>query len=157
MVDRLSALELKVPPVVLVAAFALAMWGAAQAWPVFTAPWPGSSIVAAVLYLAGGAVGLAGVLAFRAGRTTFNPMRPAGATSIVRSGVYRVTRNPMYLGAALGLTGWAAHLSNVAALALLPVFVAYMTRFQIKPEERALLEKFGRPFAEYMAGVRRWI
>jgi len=63
----------------------------------------------------------------------------------------------MYLGLVLVLMGWATFLSNLAALLLVPAFVAYMTRFQIQPEERALLEKFGPGFAEYMASVRRWI
>lgn len=63
----------------------------------------------------------------------------------------------MYLGLAFVLVGWATHLANLAALFLVPAFVAYMTRFQIKPEERALLEKFGPSFADYMAAVRRWI
>jgi protein-S-isoprenylcysteine O-methyltransferase Ste14 len=63
----------------------------------------------------------------------------------------------MYLGIAFVLLGWAIYLANLAALLLVPAFVAYMTRFQIKPEERALLEKFGSNFADYMAAVRRWI
>ncbi len=63
----------------------------------------------------------------------------------------------MYLGLALALVGWAMYLANLAALLIVPAFVAYMTQFQIKPEERALLAKFGPDFATYMAAVRRWI
>jgi len=63
----------------------------------------------------------------------------------------------MYLGLAFILMGWAMYLANLATLLLVPAFVAYMTRFQIKPEERALLAKFGSDFADYMAAVRRWI
>jgi len=63
----------------------------------------------------------------------------------------------MYLGLAVVLVGWSIYLANLAALLLVPAFVAYMTRFQIKPEERALLAKFGSSFADYMAAVRRWI
>ena len=76
---------------------------------------------------------------------------------VVSSGVYRVSRNPMYLGFLLALAGWAVYLSNAGAALLLPAFVAYMTRFQIKPEERALLVKFGPEFAQYMSRVRRWL
>ena len=61
----------------------------------------------------------------------------------------------MYLGFLLVLTGWAVYLSNAFAVLLLPAFVAYMNRFQIKPEEPALLAKFGPRFAQYMAAVRR--
>jgi protein-S-isoprenylcysteine O-methyltransferase Ste14 len=63
----------------------------------------------------------------------------------------------MYLGFLLALAGWAAYLSNAVAAMLLPAFIAYMTQFQIKPEERALLAKFGAPFAQYMSSVRRWL
>jgi protein-S-isoprenylcysteine O-methyltransferase Ste14 len=63
----------------------------------------------------------------------------------------------MYLGFALILAGWAIFLANMASLLMLPAFVAYMTQFQIKPEERALLARFGPDYAEYMAKVRRWV
>jgi protein-S-isoprenylcysteine O-methyltransferase Ste14 len=63
----------------------------------------------------------------------------------------------MYLGFLLALAGWAAYLANAGAALLLPVFVAYLTRFQIIPEERALSAKFGAAFAAYASGVRRWL
>ncbi len=84
-------------------------------------------------------------------------MKPDTASSVVTAGIYRATRNPMYLGLALALAGWAMYLSNLVALLIVPAFVAYMTQFQIKPEERTLLAKFGPGFAAYMAAVRRWI
>ena len=84
-------------------------------------------------------------------------MKPETASSIVTVGIYRFTRNPMYLGLAFALAGWAIYLANLAALLIVPIFVAYMTQFQIKPEERALLAKFGADFAAYMAAVRRWL
>jgi protein-S-isoprenylcysteine O-methyltransferase Ste14 len=84
-------------------------------------------------------------------------MAPDTTKSIVRDGIYRYTRNPMYLGFALILAGWAIFLANMASLLMLPAFVAYMTQFQIKPEERALLARFGPDYAEYMAKVRRWV
>lgn len=63
----------------------------------------------------------------------------------------------MYLGLALVLVAWVMYLPNAAALLLIPAFVAYMTEFQIKPEERVLLTKFGSEYADYMATVRRWL
>lgn len=63
----------------------------------------------------------------------------------------------MYLGFLLALAGWALYLSNAGAVLRLPAFVAYLTQYQIKPEERALLAKFGPEFAQYMARVRRWV
>lgn len=152
-----AALELRIPPLALAAITFAGMWAVAQALPQFSLPLPASSIVGALLVMLGGAVGLAGVLSFRASRTTVNPMRPSAASSLVHAGVYRYSRNPMYLGVALALAGWAVYLTSAVALALVAALVAYLNRFQIEPEERALLEKFGTPFAEYMACVRRWI
>jgi protein-S-isoprenylcysteine O-methyltransferase Ste14 len=84
-------------------------------------------------------------------------MKPDSASSLVVSGIYKYTRNPMYLGFLLVLLGWAAFLSNLAALALLPAFVAYMNRFQIRPEERVLASLFPNDYPAYRAKVRRWI
>ena len=104
-----------------------------------------------------GVVALAGIFAFRNNRTTVNPLSPGTASVVVTTGVYRISRNPMYLGFLMALAGWAVHLSNVGATLLLPAFVAYLTRYQIKPEERALLAKFGSEYSQYMSRVRRWL
>jgi protein-S-isoprenylcysteine O-methyltransferase Ste14 len=90
-------------------------------------------------------------------RTTTNPLKPANASALVVRGIYRVTRNPMYLGLAALLAAWAIYLSSLAALAVLPLFVLYINRFQIAPEERALRSRFGAEFEAYRARVRRWI
>jgi protein-S-isoprenylcysteine O-methyltransferase Ste14 len=76
---------------------------------------------------------------------------------MVTSGIYRLSRNPMYLGFLFGLTGWAIFLSHVLALALLPAFVAYMNRFQISSEEQALAARFGAEFVAYKDSVGRWL
>jgi len=151
-----AALELKVPPFALAGLGALLMWGVAARWPGLDVRLPARDGIAVVLWVVGAAIGLAGVGSFRANRTTVNPMRPAGATRLVRAGVYRYTRNPMYLGLVLALAGWAAWLSNAGAAAVLPAFAAYLSRFQIVPEERALAERFGPDFTAYATRVRRW-
>ena len=107
--------------------------------------------------MVGFGVALAGVIAFHRNGTTVNPTTPEKSLVIVSTGAYRFTRNPMYLGFALALAGLAIYLSNAVSLLMVPVFVAYMTKFQIKPKERVLIDKFGAPFHEYMATVRRWI
>ncbi len=153
----MQVFELKVPPVALVVIFAVVMWAVSTAIPAASVPLPGASIIAFVSAFIGGGIAVAGVFAFRRHDTTVNPMKPETTATIVTAGIYRTTRNPMYLGLAFVLLGWAIYLANLAALLLVAAFVAYMTRFQIKPEERALLEKFGSDFADYMAAVRRWI
>ena len=149
--------ELKVPPVALTVVFAVVMWAASTIFSAVSFSLPGASIVAFVFGFVGAGIAVAGVSAFRRHQTTVNPMKPETTSSIVTAGIYRVTRNPMYLGLAFVLAGWAMYLANLAALLMVPAFVVYMTQFQIKPEERALQAKFGPGFAAYMAAVRRWL
>lgn len=153
----MRALHLKIPPVALTLICGIGMWGLAAAVPGATFSFVGALPVAVALAFVGGAIALSGVFAFRRHSTTTNPMSPDKAESIVTDGIYRFTRNPMYVGLTVALVGWAIFLGNVVALLVPPLFVAYMTHFQIKPEERALLEKFGRTYADYMADVRRWV
>jgi protein-S-isoprenylcysteine O-methyltransferase Ste14 len=153
----MQSLELKIPPLPLAVLFGAAMVGVSVATPAATFCVPGRIGIAIGLALLATATALAGVFAFRMKRTTVNPLKPGAASAIVSSGVYRFSRNPMYLGLLLALSAWAIYLSNALAALLLPAFVAYMNRFQIKPEERALLAKFGPAFSQYMAAVRRWV
>lgn len=150
-------MKLKIPPVVVLAVFAVLMTAVARLLPGLTWLLPGRLIIALGLAVLGGAISLSGVIAFRRHQTTVNPMAPAAATTIVSSGPYRFTRNPMYVGFIVGLMGWAVFLSNVGAALLVLGCVLYLTQFQIKPEEQELLTKFGSPFADYMVSVRRWL
>jgi protein-S-isoprenylcysteine O-methyltransferase Ste14 len=134
-----------------------AMLGAAYAAPTLSFSLAGSTLIALGLAGVGAALALAGVMAFRRQHTTVNPLTPNASSSVVSSGVYRLSRNPMYLGFLLALAGWAVYLSNAGAALFLPAYVAYMTQFQIKPEERALLAKFGMEFERYRSRVRRWL
>jgi protein-S-isoprenylcysteine O-methyltransferase Ste14 len=153
----MQVLELKIPPVALFVVFVLIMWAASAVFSATSFPLPGALVVAFVFAFAGAGIAVAGVSAFRRHDTTVNPMKPETTASVVIVGIYRFTRNPMYLGLTFVLVGWAMYLTNLVALLLVPAFVAYMTQFQIKPEERALLAKFGPGFAGYMLAVRRWI
>jgi len=150
-------LELKIPPLLVWLVIAGAMLGVAESAPRLSFTLAGSPAIALALGTLGVALALAGVSAFRDKRTTVNPLTPSACSSVVSSGVYRVSRNPMYLGLLVALAGWAVYLSNGGAALLLPAFVAYMTQYQIKPEERVLLTKFGSEFAQYMSRVRRWL
>jgi protein-S-isoprenylcysteine O-methyltransferase Ste14 len=153
----MQGLQLKVPPVIVTLATALAMGLVAYATPTFRMPLPVRGAVSCALALGGLTTAVSGVIAFRRAGTTVNPMTPDSSSALVRSGIYRLTRNPMYLGFGLVLLAWAAFLSNVLAFGLLPAFVLYMNRYQIEPEERALAGRFGDDFAGYAARVRRWL
>lgn len=152
-------LELKVPPPVVALAVAGTMWLAARHAPAFGFVFPAKPLRAAIaiaLAFAGIALAVAGASAFRKARTTINPMRPGSASALVESGVYRYSRNPIYVGDLLMLLGWGVWLSNALSLLLSAVFVLYMNRFQIAPEERELARLFGPAYADYRSKVRRW-
>ena len=151
-----NALELKVPPVALVFLFGALMW-LASAYSPFTIALPWRSAFALIIGIVGFAIALAGVLSFRRADTTVNPLTPEATTAMVTSGIYRFTRHPMYLGFLLVLTGWAIYLSTFLAFVFLPLFVWYINRFQIVPEERALGAKFSDAFTAYKSSVRRWL
>ena len=153
----MKSLELKIPPPVLALGFALLMWLASRLME--PAPWSlGVRLAVALgLLVVGQSIGVAGILAFRRARTTINPFKPKSTSALVCDGVYRFTRNPMYVGLLLTLLGWAAFLASPLSLLLLPAFVLYINQFQIKPEERALSSLFGAQYETYMARVRRWL
>lgn len=153
----MNALELKIPPPAVAFLIAIAMWFASKVGPSIALPLLVRSLAFGALALAGGAVALAGDLAFRRARTTINPFRPQNTSALVTSGVYRRTRNPMYVGLLFVVVGWCAFLCSATALLGPVAFVAYITRFQIIPEERILLSKFGPSYADYLTRVRRWL
>jgi len=153
----MRALELKVPPLIVVAISALLMWAIARATPTLTLRYPGRVLIAATLLVLGIAIVVMGVLAFRRSSTTVDPRFPEKASHVVKSGSYRFTRNPMYLGMLVVLLAWAAVLSNVATLVVPVLFGLYITRWQIVPEERALAAKFGAEYEAYRKSVRRWL
>ena len=153
----MQTLELKIPPVALVVLFALVMWLLAQLVPALALPMSWRLLLAGIFAIAGIAIAMSGVLAFRRANTTVDPRVPQQSSSLVIRGIYRYSRNPMYVGFLLLLAAWAFNLSSVAALVLLPLFVLYMNRFQIAPEERFLLQKFGAEYQAYTKQVRRWL
>ena len=153
----MSALELKLPPLALALACAVAMWLAAGLAPALAIGLPWRPLPALLVAGAGLAFAVAGVAAFRRAATTVNPTRPQDTRTVVVSGVYRLSRNPMYVGFLLALAGWAIHLDHGLPFLFLPAFVAYMNRFQIGPEERQLAARFGTEYARYAQAVRRWL
>lgn len=150
-------LEHKIPPPAVAALAGAAMWLAAPLGPALTLGSTPRHVLAAILVIVAVAFDLLGLLAFRASRTTINPLRPERATALVTGGVYRITRNPMYLGLCLILLAWAIYLSALLPFLGPVIYVLYMTRFQILPEERALGRLFGEQYARYATRVRRWL
>lgn len=150
-------LDHKIPPPVVGLLLAAAMWAAADAGPQFSLPPQIRYTVVSMLIATGLTFDLLGLIAFRRSRTTINPLRPERTSALVTQGIYRITRNPMYVGMALLLLAWAVYLSALLPFAGVPLFMSYITRFQIRPEERMMEKLFGAEFLGYAARVRRWL
>lgn len=146
-----------VPPPVIVAVIGLAMWAVDRKLEYGKFESALQAPVAGVLLAAGLLVMFAALSFFIAARTTVNPLRPSRASTLVMTGMFRISRNPMYLGDVLVLAALAVWLGNAINIALLFVFVWYINRFQIFPEERALTELFGASYVAYCSQVRRWL
>jgi protein-S-isoprenylcysteine O-methyltransferase Ste14 len=110
-----------------------------------------------IFLIAGISLDLLGIKEFLAQQTTVNPLDPTQSTILVVSGIFQLTRNPMYLGMLLVLLGWGDFLDNFLAYSGALFFFVYITAFQIKPEEAVMLAKFGEPFKQYCQSVRRWL
>ncbi len=150
----LAALELRVPPLLLVFALLGGVLWIERPWTQVSPVW---QVAVATLLAASGIVACAaGVVAFRRARTTVDPLHPDRASRLVVVGIYRLTRNPMYLGFALLLAGVAAWSGGWLGWAALALFVGWIDRLQIVPEERALRARFGGGFDDYCRRVRRW-
>ena len=153
----MTSLERRVPPPIVFLVMLLACWIIARVSPALaigaTLPrWFGGGLAAGGVLL-----GIAGAFEFRRPRTTIDPVRIEAASSLVTSGVFRVTRNPMYLGLAIILVGAAIFLRSPFALVGPAAFVAFIWRFQITPEERVMRAKFGAAYEAYRRRVRAWL
>jgi protein-S-isoprenylcysteine O-methyltransferase Ste14 len=154
---RTHFLDHRLPPLVVAACVAACMYVGARLTPGFTAAFPWLNLVAWALALLGWILALVGVATFEKHKTTVNPFEPGRAARLVETGIYRRTRNPMYVGVTLMLAGYAAYLGNPLALILVLLFPTYIQRFQIAPEERALEQLFGEAYAAYKTRVPRWL
>jgi protein-S-isoprenylcysteine O-methyltransferase Ste14 len=153
----MHSLELKIPPPIFAFLLGIAMWGASSLEPHLAIDATFRWTAAIVLALVGAMFDVLALLAFRKSRTTIDPLRPQRASTFVATGVYRVTRNPMYVGLAFFLVAWAVFLGALWPFVGPVLFVPYVNRFQIEPEERILAKLFGEDYSRYSAEVRRWL
>jgi protein-S-isoprenylcysteine O-methyltransferase Ste14 len=153
----LSSLELRVPPPAVAVVAAILMWLAAQVFPALDFQLPAGGVLAVALVVIGVLIGATAFVQFRRAGTTPDPRTPQDTVKLVTSGLYRFSRNPMYLGDVLILAGWTLWLANALAFVGPPLFIAYIDRFQILPEESVLAARFGAAYAEYCRAVRRWL
>ena len=133
------------------------MWFLNKYYPVLetTQQWP--VIVGGLIILVGILIDVLAIVQFRQAKTTINPLRPESSTSLVTSGFYAHSRNPMYVGLLVCLLGVTLLLRSLTPLLVLPLFVVVVTVFQIIPEEKALSKIFGEEFKHYKENVQRWL
>ncbi len=153
----MRALELKIPPVAIALLVGVLMWTPTKFAPSFAFTLPAGRLIAVGVAVVGVVIAALGVITFRRAKTTVNPLDPGSASSLVVTGIYRRTRNPMYLGVLLVLFGWGLWLANALALPVAAGFILLLNRLQIQPEERILTERFGAAYTDYRSRVRRWL
>ncbi len=151
----MNTLQLKIPPIAVfvITVLAIAVTGLLLGDSGLSVRWGWLIVFMAI----GVSIAILGVKQFRKAQTSFSPTNPNKASTIVSSGIFAYTRNPMYLGMAfvlVGLIGWFGHWWLMIWVV---GFVAYLTQFQIKPEEQVLTEKFGSEYLAYLKRVRRWL
>lgn len=153
----LSKLELRIPPPLVMLLFMVTVFGFDKIMPftLFYLPWLTYASVISLVTL-GGVIALWGMKEFKDAKTTVNPLKPESSSSLVSSGIYQYTRNPMYLGLLLILLSAVIYSQHPLGLVSALGFVAYMNRFQIEPEEKMLVKLFGEEFVDYSNQVKRW-
>lgn len=149
--------KLRIPPPVQGVFWAFCMWGIYKLFPNLNLQFTGQKLLGLSLIGIGLGLDLISIGAFLRAKTTINPIKLAKTSHLVTSGLYRLSRNPMYLGLACLLTGWAILLGNPINLLILGIFILLMNMLQIIPEEQILLEKFGHNYRNYQSEVKRWI
>lgn len=153
----MNKLELKIPPLLLWGLFGAAIFTLGRFLPTLNLTLSNLPLISLSLMMLGIGIMFAGVFEFRMAKTTMDPRTPNKTSRIVNTGIYRLTRNPMYLGMLVALAGLSLWHVNLMGFLFVLTFYTYITRFQIKPEERILLNHFGDEYAAYMAQVRRWL
>ena len=152
----MKALELRLPPILVFLVFACIMYFLAQTLPVGVFDFFGRKVLVYGLAGLGLLIGLLAVLRFLKKGASLNPHHPEHGTVLVVGGVYDFSRNPMYLALLLVLVAWGMYLGNAFNSLTAAFFVAYMNRFQIRPEEGILKSKYGASYRQYVTLVRRW-
>lgn len=154
---HLPILNVPLPPPVVGAVAGGAIWLCHLFLPWLSIGFHGQTVLAGCLAGIGVAIEAVGVAAFVRSRTTVNPLHPDRASTLVTSGLYRISRNPMYLGMACLLAAWCLYLGTLPGLIVIAGFVVVIENYQIRPEEDALERVFGDDYKAYRSRVRRWI
>jgi protein-S-isoprenylcysteine O-methyltransferase Ste14 len=150
-------MKLKLPPGLIMIFFVAIMLILEKYIPIGMLDFNGHHIVGQVLSGVGVLIGVLGLWEFYKASTTIDPHSAKRVSTIVTSGIYQFSRNPMYVALVCITISVGFYLGDLLTLSVVPVFILYLHYLQIIPEEEALEEKFGDKFREYKSEVRRWI
>ena len=148
-------METKIPPPLVALVFGMSIYFSREMFPAIEIQH--SLYLGILLLLSGFFILVSAVRLFRKDETTVNPLSPEQATKLVSDGIFKYSRNPMYLGMAFVLGSVAVCFNLIGGIILIALFCVYITKFQIIPEERAMMNLFAQDFDEYKKVTRRWI
>ena len=114
-------------------------------------------LIAYLMVLVSSAIAFFSLWQFHKSKANINPIHLEKSNVFVVNGIYRFSRNPMYLSLAGLLVGWAVYLQSAVSFLGVVLFIYLITQWQIKPEEYWLEKKFGESYLAYKKKVRRWI
>ncbi|NNC69291.1 MAG: isoprenylcysteine carboxylmethyltransferase family protein [Flavobacteriaceae bacterium] len=150
-------MKLKIPPAIQVLFCGFIMWLIKKFTSQEHFNFEYQNEMSLILLLIGVILGILAIYSFRKAQTTVDPLSPEKATSLVKSGIYKYSRNPMYLALLFVLLAFLVRLGNLYNLIVIVLYIVFITEFQIKPEEKALTSLFGKHYLKYKMEVRRWI
>jgi len=153
----MSFIEKKIPPPIVMLAFGFLMYLVHDLMPALHFRLEYKNWISIIIITFGAFIGASSVWVFWKNKTTINPHKPDKTTTLVNTGVFLYSRNPMYLCLVFMLIAWGVYLSSIFALIFILGFVLYINQYQIKPEENALSMLFGEEYELYKKSVRRWL
>lgn len=153
----MKKLEHKIPPPIVMLCCAALMWCTSTLGMLFSIPSFSKIVIILILFICALIFLFGGISSFKKSDTTINPLQPEAASKLVTSGIYTISRNPMYVGMIFLLFAWGIYLTSIVAFFWIAIFMLIIQRLQIIPEEHALTKLFGDDFKRYQAKVRRWL
>lgn len=150
-------MKLKIPPVIVFFIALGLLFGTYYLFPDLVYSFLYQRLISRVFLIGGALCAFSGIIAFRLRSTTVDPMNPQKASTLVTHSIYQYTRNPMYVGMAMVLLGGIIRIGSPLGILSVLFFIWYITKFQIKPEEDALLKIFKEEYKSYCRKVRRWV
>jgi protein-S-isoprenylcysteine O-methyltransferase Ste14 len=148
-------LEKKIPPPIVLALFAALAYVSSLSGSHLVIQ--GQAILALLLLIAALVIIIIANIQFKRASTTISPMKPETTSTLVSNGIFKYSRNPMYLAMALALGSFCLYLGSWFGFLAVPAFIQYINRFQIIPEEESMQTLFGQAFTDYCKSVRRWV